>query len=118
MSKSFGDYKDPQISNYIRRCISRSEDYPQFFDVNTGKKMLLSPYYRKHLVPLEYYQTRFINYLHMVQTQGLDFLDDESYNPEYLDPDIIHDINSKRSRAQRKDLHLKRVKVLIYKKSL
>ena len=119
MSKKFGDYQYPPIRDYILKCINKSTEYPQFFDINTGKAMLLSPYYRKHLVPTEYYIQRFHTYYNALNnsplTHLLDILSD-SYNPEYIDPDTLHDINSKSSKAQRNDRHLRRIKHLQNKK--
>lgn len=54
MSKDFGDYNYPDIKNYISSCLARSQDLPQFYDLHTGASSLMSPYYRKHLVPFEY----------------------------------------------------------------
>ena len=36
------------IMLYISKCLSRSYKMPTFFDIHTGKSMLLSPYYRKY----------------------------------------------------------------------
>lgn len=51
-SKDFGDWKDPEIFRYIKKCASRKSEYryPQFYDINTGKSMPMSPYYGKRLV--------------------------------------------------------------------
>lgn len=115
MSKKFGDYNYPPIREYILKCIAKSKDYPQFFDLHTGKSMLLCPYYRKHLVPFEYYLSRFKSYLDVLNnspSSHLSQLLSTSYNPEYLDPDSVYDYNSKSSKAQRKDRHLQRIKFL------
>lgn len=121
MSKKFGDYNYPPIRDYINKCISKSKDYPQYFDLHTGKAMLLCPYYRKHLVSPDYYLKRFADYHSALNNSPMSHLSSilvESYNPEYLDPDTVHDLNSRSSKAQRADRHLKRVKTLQHKKSL
>ena len=56
VSKSFGSWKDPIIRNYILGCLSRSRnllELPQFVDIFTGKKFLLSRYYRQHLMTID-----------------------------------------------------------------
>lgn len=60
-SKDFGSYKDPQIFAYINKCASRKSQYryPQFFDINTGKSMPMSPYYGKRLVDFAHLYSRF-----------------------------------------------------------
>ena len=60
ISKSFGDYRDPQIKSYIDSCIQKNSEIPSFYDINTGKQMLLSPYYRK-LLPVSYRFNQFYN---------------------------------------------------------
>lgn len=119
MSKKFGDYNYPPIRDYINKCISKSKDYPQYFDLHTGKSMLLCPYYRKHLVSSDYYLKRFDDYQSALNNSPMNHLASiliDSYNPEYLDPDTVHDLNSKSSKAQRKDRHLRRIKHLQNKK--
>lgn len=119
MSKKFGDFNYPPIKDYITKCINKSKDYPQYFDLYTGKTMLLCPYYRKHLVPVDYYLKRFKNYqdaLNNSPSSHLSHLLVNSYNPDLLDPDSVHDYNSKASKAQRKDRHLRRIKHLQNKK--
>lgn len=39
--------------------MSKDADLPQFFDIYTGKNMLMSPYYRNHLLPIEYRISQF-----------------------------------------------------------
>lgn len=115
MSKKFGDYNYPLIRDYILKCINKSKDYPQFFDLYTGKSMLLCPYYRKHLVSMDYYLERFKSYKDALNNSPLSHLSgllSNSFNPEYIDPDSVHDYNSKASKAQRKDRHLQRIKHL------
>lgn len=60
-SKDFGDWKDPEIFRYIKKCASRKSEYryPQFFDINTGKSMPMSPYYGKRLVDFAHLYNRF-----------------------------------------------------------
>lgn len=56
ISKSFGSWKDPEITHYINGCLIRSRklnELPQFIDIFTGKKFLLSRYYREHLMTIE-----------------------------------------------------------------
>lgn len=61
-SKDFGDWKDSQIMSYIKKCASRKSQYryPQFFDINTGKSMPMSPYYGKRLVDFKHLYDRFL----------------------------------------------------------
>lgn len=54
MSKDFGSYKLDEIKNHITKSLETSDQYPQFLDLHTGNTALLSPYYRKHLLPLEW----------------------------------------------------------------
>lgn len=116
MSKRFGDYRVPEIQAHIKKGIRSNSKLPQFLDINTGCTMLLAPYYRKHLVGIDYYFERWWNYLHQVQTKGIVSLGIDSYNPEYLDESTVHDLNCASSRKQRKDRHLRRVKLLVNKK--
>lgn len=116
MSKKFGDYKDPLIKKHISKSIRTNKKLPQFLDVYTGKTMLLAPYYRKHCIGLDYYFDRYWDYLHEVQTKNIYSLGHDSYNPEYLNDDVVHDLNSKSSKAQRQDVHLRKVKYLLNKK--
>lgn len=56
ISKSFGSWKCPEIKQYIIGCLIRSRnlnELPQFVDIFTGKKFLLSRYYREHLMTIE-----------------------------------------------------------------
>lgn len=61
ISKDFGDWKDDRIFSYIRKCANRETQYryPQFFDINTGKSMPMSPYYGKRLVDFAHLYNRF-----------------------------------------------------------
>lgn len=61
ISKDFGDWKDERIFSYIKKCAARETlyRYPQFFDINTGKSMPLSPYYGKRLVAFSHLYSRF-----------------------------------------------------------
>lgn len=60
MSKDFGSYKIPEVSDYINRCIEKDEtDIPQFYDIYTGQASLLSRYYRHHCYTLDHAFTRF-----------------------------------------------------------
>ncbi len=75
MSKSFGSWKDPDVAAYIKKCIARNENIPQFYDIYTGKPMLLSPYYRKHFLTVDYRLTQYYN---LSNSQCLDsFLPDD-----------------------------------------
>lgn len=60
-SKDFGYWNDPLIFDYINKCASRKTEYryPQFFDINTGKSMPMSPYYGKRLVDYAHLYHRF-----------------------------------------------------------
>lgn len=49
-SKDFGDYNFPAIRDHIMKGINSCIDFPKFFDLYTGKAMLLSRYYRR-LIP-------------------------------------------------------------------
>lgn len=60
ISKNFGDRRYPSISKYILDNLDRNKDIPSFFDIYTGKQMLLAPYYRK-LVPISYRFDQFYN---------------------------------------------------------
>lgn len=104
MSKDFGDFKDSRISEYIQSCLRRSPDLPQFYDLYTGKSSLLSPYYRKHLVSLEYSQS--------IQ-QRLSII----YNSLCLDDDLsIYEKNICASKVSRHTSSLKRIKKLCSEK--
>lgn len=109
MSKDFGSYKLPYVQSKIKQGLSSCLDFPSFFDLHTGKSMLLSPYYRKRFVTLDMKFDKYWKYLHEVQ-----FLDVpqtlDSYNPELLGEDIIQDINRSRFRAIQQDRHLSRVR--------
>lgn len=61
ISKDFGDWKDERIFSYIEKCSRRKTlyRYPQFFDINTGKSMPMSPYYGKRLVSFAHLYNRF-----------------------------------------------------------
>lgn len=59
MSKDFGSPDYPPIADYIRRCIMKDESsLPQFFDIYSGQRSLLSRYYRKHCETLHNAITR------------------------------------------------------------
>lgn len=102
MSKAFGDYSDPLISKHIKRGIGTNKTIPTFIDINTGKTMLLSPYYRKHCISVDYYFDRWWQYLLDVQYKNFESLGIDSYNPEYLDEDTIHELNVKSYQARKK----------------
>lgn len=61
-SKDFGDWKYPEIFSYIRKCANRKSHfrYPQFYDINTGKSMPMTPYYGKRLVDYKHLYNRFL----------------------------------------------------------
>lgn len=63
ISKDFGDWKDEQIFSYIRKCANRKTEYryPQFFDINTGKSMPMSPYYGKRMSDFAHMYSRFLS---------------------------------------------------------
>lgn len=69
ISKDFGDWKDPSVFSYISKCANRKTEYryPQFFDINTGKGMPMSPYYGKRLVDFAHMYDRFLS------SDGVDF---------------------------------------------
>ena len=60
ISKDFGDRRYPDIKEYILKCINQNSDIPSFYDIYTGKQMLLAPYYRK-LIPVSYKFEQFYN---------------------------------------------------------
>lgn len=62
LSKDFGDWRLPQVQSHILKHVNRHHFLPQYADINTGKLMLLSPYYRKHLLPIDYIERRFNEY--------------------------------------------------------
>lgn len=62
MSKDFGDYNYPLIKDYILKGLKSSDQLPQYFDIYSGRSSLLSPYYRKHLLPTSWYINRYIKY--------------------------------------------------------
>lgn len=61
-SKDFGDWRDPEISPYIKKCASRKSEfrYPQFYDIYTGKSMPMAPYYGKRLVDFAHLYNRYL----------------------------------------------------------
>lgn len=63
ISKDFGYWKDHVIFSYIKKCAARKTEYryPQFFDINTGKSMPMSPYYGKRLSDFSHMYTRFLS---------------------------------------------------------
>lgn len=62
ISKDFGDWKYPDILSYIKRCALRESNYkyPQFFDINTGRSMPMSPYYAKRVIGFHHMFNRFL----------------------------------------------------------
>lgn len=62
LSKDFGDWRLPQVQEYILKNVNKHHFLPQYADINTGKLMLLSPYYRNHLLPADYIVRRFLEY--------------------------------------------------------
>lgn len=74
ISKDFGYWKDPQVSSYILDCINKTHSpLPQYYDIYTGKALLMTPYYVNHLCPInfllkkmEYSQEKmyYVNYDH------------------------------------------------------
>lgn len=62
ISKDFGYWCDPVIFSYIKKCAARESNYkyPQFFDINTGKSMPMSPYYAKRVVDFHHMFNRFL----------------------------------------------------------
>lgn len=61
-SKDFGDWRDPLISAYIKKCASRETlfRYPQFYDIYSGKQMPMSPYYGKRVIGFEHCYDRLL----------------------------------------------------------
>ncbi len=86
ISKDFGDRRYSAIKEYITKCIEQNSDIPSFYDIYTGKQMLLSPYYRK-LVPVTY---RFEQFYNLKNSYNLDsfVLDDNLTDYEHLVNDI------------------------------
>lgn len=103
MSKSFGSWKDPDVASYINKCISRNGDIPQFYDIYTGKPMLLSPYYRKHFLTVDYRLTQYYN---LSNSQCLDsFLpDDDLSDYEHMLDDLSSFEMEKKFQAIREKL--------------
>lgn len=56
MSKDFGSWKDERVSLKISSDLDKSIDLPQFYDLYSGNSSLLSPYYRNHLLSVEWKQ--------------------------------------------------------------
>ena len=75
ISKDFGDRRLPYVRDYILKNYERDHMLPQYVDINTGKTMLLSPYYRK-LVPMEFIERRFYEYSKLQDTFYLPDTDD------------------------------------------
>lgn len=60
-SKDFGSKHDPIIKHYILSHLTYfKESIPQFIDINSGRSMMLSPYYAS-LVPIQYHTDRWFN---------------------------------------------------------
>lgn len=86
MSKGFGDYRDPIISEYIDRCAKRPTlfRYPQFIDIHTGTTMPMSPYYGKHCVGFEHLYNRLLH-SDEVDNMSTNFYIDNSRLDDILD---------------------------------
>lgn len=83
-SKDFGDWRYNPIFEYINKCAARKSSYryPQYFDINTGKSMPMSPYYGKRVVGFEHMYNRFL------------LSDDyDSLSTNYVDRSTILDLN-------------------------
>ena len=115
MSKDFGSYKLSTTKDYINKCLSRNSELPQFFDLNTGSSMLLSPYYRNHLLSLDYANKRYYDYLQKLKVNRIDF-PYHSYNLDLFDDSSIHDFNCKSMSAIKQDKQLNRQKNCISKR--
>lgn len=104
ISKNFGDRRYPAIKKYILDNLERNIDIPSFFDIYTGKQMLLSPYYRK-LVPISY---RFEQFYNLRNSYNLDSFvpDDDLSDYEHF----IHDLQN----MQKKDV--KKLQILLENK--
>lgn len=62
VSKDFGSPDYPPIREYITKCIQVGEcELPQFYDIYTGQRSLLSRYYRKHCETIINALTRYYN---------------------------------------------------------
>ena len=83
MSKDFGSWKLASTQSHIDFGLSKNKDLPSFVDLYTGKTSLLSPYYRKHLLPIS-----FVESYHSRLSQ----LDNSMYIP---DDDSLLDIDMK-----------------------
>lgn len=117
LSKDFGSYKLPEVSKYIHRCIKRNSDFPTFYDINTGKSTYMSPYYAKRFIDLGYKFKQYENYLNKIQYLEIDpSFALNSYNPELLINQTIHDANVKSYQAYKKDKKLRKIKNLLSKK--
>lgn len=118
MSKDFGSWKLPAVDSYVKKCLSMSKDYPSFFDINTGKSMLLSPYYRKRFLTMDYKLDKYFQYLHQLQYLDIDDMSFamDSFNPELVCKDFVTDWNRKAFKKILKDKHLSRVKLFVSKK--
>lgn len=82
ISKSLGDRNYPQIKKYILECVNKNENIPSFYDINTGKQQLLSPYYRK-LIPISYRFNQFYNLRNNIDLDSF-ILDDNMDDYEHL----------------------------------
>lgn len=106
MSKDFGSWKLPVVQSHVNSGLDRNLDLPQFFDINTGDSMLLSPYYRNHLLPVEY---------KIQQYERLSIAKDfDSF--ELNNDDSIYDSFVSSQEAKKLDDHLKRVINLLSKR--
>lgn len=54
MSKDFGSWKDPRVKSKIEVDLNKSIELPQFYDLYSGNSSLLSPYYRNHLLSVDW----------------------------------------------------------------
>lgn len=115
MSKDFGDYRVHETQSYIIKCLSRNSQLPQFFDINTGKSMLLSPYYRNHCLSMDYANKRYYEYLQKLKINNIDF-PYHSYNLDLFDDSSIHDYNCKSVKSFTLDKHKNKVINLANKK--
>lgn len=116
MSKDFGSWKLPEVQKHINKCLSVNSDLPSYVDINTGYSMLLSPYYRKHLLPLDYVDKRYKDYVDKLRNLHIIF-PYNSYNVDLLDDSTIYDLNCKAVKSFTRDSHLRKVKHCISRKS-
>lgn len=94
MSKDFGDWKDPSVQYKILADLEKSIQLPQFYDIHSGNSSLLSPYYRNHLLSVEW-KKRMHQYCSL-SSDSLDLPDKYSSIYEYeVNSRLVSDLDKK-----------------------